>query len=383
MRWAMWRSLWLVLTLLAGVAVARDTAVTACSSLTEWIAGAGTFPQPGTTFCPTDKAFDDFAKDTGYRDWDQMWGVMQANPDAWRPFARRVMSYSSLAAEMPSSAFPDKDSDYTTRLAAGRGARSGGGGAGSGGTFYETLRVDAKVKSKGTNLRIRASARGTGRAKVVVEDMIQQQGAVVHAVDSVVMPSNTYHNLKKAFKKTKGLKHTYRSMKKHMKSMLKDPTTWTTIFAPTDDAWKGLKFPKPTPAWAGNITYKAVKKNKGLERSLMQYAYVQLPQEDVKEVLTWDNMLDAWKLTAGPNYVGVRTILTAAGQQQITNYLYDGSSDSIYLVGGRNFVAEPYMAGGAVSKDVIYAGASTILTISSFPLPEGTGVFKYDQLYLP
>lgn len=68
---------------------------------------------------------------------------------------------------------------------------------------------------------------------------------------------------------------------------------------------------------------------------------------------------------------------------QLSHFVYDLPSDSLFLVGARNLDAPQYMAGAVLSRSTVYAGCATLLPVSGWvPLPQRTGIPKYDQLPL-
>lgn len=371
-----------LLPLLAAPARGQSAMLTSCQALMNWIDGNTTFPKPGTTFCPTDKAFEKFAKDTGFNTWQDLVSAAYAAPGPWRPYLERLMQYARSAAYVPSDSMPKGDSTIETLLVASLDQAG-------------ALAMEAMQLSKGGGKKGRVAikfgsknrkAGQPGRARVEAADALKTDAAVVHAVDQVLMPPDTYYTLRDALRRVKDIGRTGRLMRKLYEREIRSAATWATVVAPMDSAWKALKMKEPFPAWTGKISGRAVQKDKLLQRALMQYAFLKLPAGDVTRTLDHNRLLSIWRL-ASNNMVSMPTGLVVNNEQQTSYYTYDASMDQIYVVGHRNLNAQTlgadsrsYMAGGALQKRTVYAGCSTILLTDSFvPLPKRTGLTAYDE----
>lgn len=375
----LWRAL-LVLVLLAAPAAAQQlqsALLTQCKAVAEWtgvgVDGNGTFPAPGTTFCPLPKAFEKFAKDAGYKTWQEVFNLAQANPAAWRPFLERIMRYSRTAAYIPAALVPKGASTVETLLVQSLDQNGDP-------DVMAPLNLERggdKGKLKISFVRTGASNKGKTKAQVQEADLLKTEDAVVHGVDRVVMPPDTYISLYEALKAMKGMKTTGRHMRRLYEKEVKDPSTWATLVAPTDEAWKGMDFKKPYPAWTGNVTAKEVRRNKNLGRAMMQYSFIKLPHGDMNVTLDHNRMFQIWRMAAAQNFVSLPTGLTVGKEQQMSYYTYDYGTDKMYIVGHRNFEAEhkgadtrAYVAGGELQPRTVYAGCSTIVFTGGFvPLP--------------
>lgn len=374
-----------LLPLLAAPARAQQSPLLAtCATLMQWIDGDATFPRPGTTFCPVHQAFEKFAKDSGFSTWADLFSAAQAAPGAWRPYLGRIMQFSRSAAYVPATLVPRGESSVETLLVSSMD-RAGTPSA------MHALRLQNKgggdknkvvvTFGKGKNDPQRGK-----KAKVEQLDLQKTDAGVVHGVDAVIMPPDTFLNLREAMRRLKDVKQMRKIMRKMYEREMKDTSTWATVVAPMDAAWKSLKTKEPFPTWVGNITGRAVNKDKRLQQALGQYAFVKLPAGDVKQTLDHNRMYDIWRMAAAQNLVSVPTGLTVAKEQQLAYYTYDAESDQIYMVGHRNLRAQTvgadarsYMAGGALQKRTVYAGCATIVFTDSFvPLPRKTGLSEYD-----
>lgn len=376
----------------AAKAPASTSDITACYSVAQWL-GLAT-PQQGTTFCPTNKAFQDFAKASGHGTWSALWGDAQANPAAWKPYIQRLFSYHSAPSTAALSSLSEGTVSTGLSLGGGSLPSSAGGVAqpGQAATFTLTRRgaymmamPSVPAGAKGAKARVKG-------ARVLATNVVSSTGAVVHAIDSVLMPPNTYHTIGKALKADTGMRAMARYMNQHekFKSLSTSASSFYTVVAPTDTAFKTINLRvKPLPAWMGNITVQQLGSNRDLRAAVL--AYQTIPAQPSASgngtaSLTFDDLVNIWKLAAGQNFVSLPTALTAPGsngqaEQQYAMYTYDESSGNIYLVGGRNARASMnsnnklYMAGSTVSKVTVYAGCSTLLTVDGYvPLPLKTGV---------
>ncbi|KIZ04876.1 hypothetical protein MNEG_3076 [Monoraphidium neglectum] len=367
----------------AATAAAQSPLLSTCKSVTDFVAGTSSqaFPRAGTTFCPTVDAFDKFAKASGYQSWAGLFSDAQANPSAWKPYLRRLMSYAYVPALAPISVMPQGSSTLTTSLA--DSPQSGV----SASSAYATLNI--KVAKKGSvtiSFTRGGGGAANGKAKVTDPDLLTT--ALVHGVNAVLMPPMTFHTLRHASRTLKNVRGTARIMSKIMKEQIRTANTWATVVMPTDAAWKAITFKGKSrvPAWVGNITTNDVLKDKALMEAMMKYSTIKMPTWDGAEVLTYSSLYKIWQLSGGQNFISMPTSLVA-GPTQRAFYTYDAGSDKLYAVGGRNMrgalVAaddNSYMPGAEISKKTVFAGCSSVLVLDGYvPLPDRTGLTKYDK----
>lgn len=357
---------------------------TTCQTVLAWSTGNKTFPWPGTMFCPTTKAFDRFAKASGYHGWDELWKTAQANPLAWKPYLKRLVTYSYVPAYTLMSAIPKGKSSLDTALADSVD-----------GTTQETLSLSrASTKGRVTVMNQRSGSGNAGRARVTHPNYIRTSTALVHGVDDVIMAPETFYTVHHALKAMRGVKNMAKLLRKHLRDDVQRAGTWATFVLPTDDAWAGLKL-KDTklPVWLGGISEQKISSHHELQQALVKYSTVPMPAWDNKGVLTYASLYKTWQLADaganyGQNFVAFPTTLQVSKTRQLSHYTFDHGLQKMYAVGARNFNADnigadsnTYMAGGELVKTTIFAGCSSILTTTTYiPLPVKTGVSEFDDV---
>lgn len=366
---------WMVLVfllplLLAGTAEAKTT-VAVCEALMGFL--SLDFPLQGTLLCPSDKAFKSFARASGYKTWDLMWEEITNNAERWTPYMTRIITYMHLDDVVMGAQITRKEIEVTTSLVTEVDADGNP-------TAYAKVLLDKVLSPWG--IRKRAVISGKKRAYFVKADLIKEDGAVVHAVNKVFMPPDTYPSIKEAFSRNPELWTSGRMMKRQLRSLISKADSWVTVLAPTNKAWRTLK---PTrgvvESWQGGVTLSAVRRDKVLQAAMANYFVVDMVDGVNDQPVTYEAMQGIWDIAteASTNFVSFPSRLTANAEQQLSMYTYDSSTDAIYLVGGRNEQVTPYMAAGMFKKRTIYAGLATLLTVEgTVPIPVRTGISQYD-----
>jgi len=145
---------------------------------------------PNQQLCPSDKAFKSFARASGYKTWDLMWEEITNNAERWTPYMTRIITYMHLDDVVMGAQITRKEIEVTTSLVTEVDADGNP-------TAYAKVLLDKVLSPWG--IRKRAVISGKKRAYFVKADLIKEDGAVVHAVNKVFMPPDTYPSIKEAF----------------------------------------------------------------------------------------------------------------------------------------------------------------------------------------
>lgn len=343
--------------------------ISGCSELITWLGGE--FPPEGTTFCPTNAALDTFAASAGYRGWRALFEAAQAQPDRWRPFLARVMSFhKTSAAVLPSSQVTaGRSGPFDSLSPARRGA-------------------DGRVESwlSFSLDRSRSSGRLTlltpskQRVPVVGTDMVSVDGSVaVHAVGVVAMPPDTYTTVMRALRSDPALSQTASLLGAGGRPAEQAAGAGATFLAPTNAAWRAMR----ASGWMGGLTQSAVSGDTTLATAMTRYLTL-APTSDGSPALSRDDVIRAWRLAGSKALLSAPTGLVVGGEAQRLMFAYDEAGDKLYALGARNLAASPAMAGGAVGTRTLYAGTSTVLVSGDWvPLPLRSGVRRLDKVEPP
>jgi uncharacterized surface protein with fasciclin (FAS1) repeats len=340
-------------------------------------------PQTGTTFCPTNSAFETFARASGFPKWQTLWDAAQADPNAWTPYLRRLMSYHILPNDvMPAFMVPTGlTGPYSTLLndADTTSSGSGGGGASSASDSAQTISLQRGLTATSAFAIVNDRKQ---RAAVVLRDILVDGATALHGVSSVLMPPATFHTINKALRSNAQLSQTATLLAGQMSTAVNRAGTWTTVIAPDNDSWKAMTFTAPAPKWTGNITAAALRSTALLKRSVANYLV--MPLQSINATVTSRKLVEASALTgSNGNMVALASSLVIDDAPQMAYVKLDAASNQLYVVGARNANAAPYMAAALLSNVTMYAGASTIIVSRGYlPLPSKTGVAKFDARLL-